>query len=110
MKFFNELKKLCTPAFVYLALSVFTILLIALQNIGNTNKYCVGSFTCKVGSTFMVFLLKAVYILFWTFILNVLCQSGYTNISWFLVVLPFVLLFLLLLLLMLNKGAIIISK
>ena len=110
MKFLNEFKKLCSPAFVYLALSVFTILLIALQNIGNTNKYCVGSFTCNVGSTFIVFLFKAVYILFWTFILNILCQAGYTNISWFLVILPFVLLFLLLLLLMLNKGAIIVAR
>ena len=109
MKYFNELKKLCTPAFVYLALSVFTILLIALQNIGNTNKYCLGSFSCNVSSTFMIFLLKSVYVLFWTFILNVLCQAGYKNVAWFLVLLPFILLSILLVLLMFNKGVVLIG-
>jgi len=109
MKYLNEFKKLCTPAFVYLALSVFAVLLIALQNIGNTNKYCLGSFSCKVTSTFMVFLMKAIYILFWTFILNVLCKAGYPKLAWFLVLLPFILLFLLLLLLILNKGALFVS-
>ena len=109
MKYFNELKKLCTPAFVYLALSVFTILMIAIQNMGNTTRYCLGSFSCKVSNTFMIFLLKGVYVLFWTFILNVLCQAGYTNIAWFLVLLPFILLFLLLVLILFNKGTILIG-
>jgi hypothetical protein len=109
MKYFNEIKNLCTPAFVYLALSVFTILVIAIQNMGNTKRYCLGSFTCKVSNTFMVFLMKTVYILFWTFILNVLCQAGYTKVSWFLVLLPFILLFLLLLLLLFNKGVVYIA-
>jgi len=41
----------------------------------------------------MIFIIKVVYILFWTWILNLMCKDGYTNIAWFLVLLPFVLLF-----------------
>lgn len=98
--YLKEVKKLCTPAFIYLAISVFSVLLVALQNMGNTNKYCLGSFSCNVSNTFMVFLIKAIYIIFWTFILNLLCKNGYVNLSWFLVLLPFVLFALLLLLVM----------
>ena len=44
-KYLNDLKKLCTPAFVYLVLSVAGIFLIALQNLdGNNKKYCIGLF------------------------------------------------------------------
>lgn len=98
--YLKEVKKLCTPAFIYLAISVFSVLLVALQNMGNTNKYCLGSFSCNVSNTFVVFLIKAIYIIFWTFILNLLCKNGYVNLSWFLVLLPFVLFALLLLLVM----------
>lgn len=104
MRYLNDMKKLCTPAFVYLSISVLTILVIALQNIGNTNKYCIGSFTCNVSNTFFIFLFKTVYIVFWTFILNVLCKAGYKEISWFLVLLPYMLLFIIIGLLLLNNG------
>lgn len=104
MKYLKDMKNLCTPAFVYLCISVLTVLVIALQNIGNTNKYCIGSFTCNVSSTFFVFLFKTIYILFWTFILNVLCKAGYKEVSWFLVLLPYMLLFIIIGLLLLNNG------
>ena len=39
---------------------------------------------------------KIIYILFWTFILNSLCKAGYKEISWFLVLLPILLLFIIL--------------
>ena len=36
--------------------------------------------------------MQGVYIIFWTFILNAICKAGYKSISWFLVLLPFLLL------------------
>jgi hypothetical protein len=43
-----------------------------------------------------MFVFKALYILFWTFILNSLCKAGYKEVSWFLVILPLLLLFVIL--------------
>ena len=95
-KYVKDFKNLCTPAFFYLTVSVLVFVVIAIQNFGNTSKYCVGQYECYVPNTFIIFVFKAIYILFWTFILNSLCKAGYKEISWFLVLLPIVLLFLIL--------------
>jgi hypothetical protein len=41
-------------------------------------------------------MVKVVYIMFWTWVLNLMCKDGHTGIAWFLVLLPFVLLFVIL--------------
>ncbi len=92
MKLIQDIKKLCTPAYVYLVISALGLVLMMIQNAGNTDKYCVGEFECEVGSTAMIFLAKGLYVAFWTFVLNAICKSGYKNVSWFLVLLPFILL------------------
>ena len=108
-KYVKDFKHLCTPAFFYLAISVVVFVVIAVQNFGNTSKYCLGNYECYVPNTFMMFVFKALYILFWTFILNSLCKAGYKEVSWFLVLLPFILLSILLVLLMFNKGVVLIG-
>ena len=85
----DMIKKLCTPAYVYLVISVVSIIVLMFQNAGYTTSYCVGNFNCNVPNTTMVFVVKILYIAFWTFVLNTICKSGYKNISWFLVLLPF---------------------
>jgi len=89
------LNKLCTPALFYFILSVVAIAIMAFQNIGNNGIYCVGSYSCNTGSVVAIFMLKIVYVLFWTWLLNIICKSGYETLSWFLVLLPFILLFIL---------------
>ena len=37
---------------------------------------------------------NALFILFWTWVLNWLCSAGYTKVSWFLVLFPYLLLFI----------------
>lgn len=93
-KYQKDFKNLCTPAFIYLLISVVAFIAIAAQNFGNTTKYCVGEYECYVPNTFVMFIFKAIYILFWTFILNCLCKAGYKEISWILVMLPIILLFI----------------
>ena len=95
-KYLKDFKNLCSPAFVYLFISVLAFIVIAIQNFGNTTKYCIGQFECYLPNTFIMFVFKAIYILFWTFILNSLCKAGYKEISWFLVLLPILLLFIIL--------------
>jgi hypothetical protein len=98
------LKKLCTPAYVYLVISVVALVVMMFQNGGNTDKYCVGQFECPVPSTTLIFIFKFLYIAFWTFVLDSICKAGHKRFSWFLVVLPFVLFFVLIGLMMMNQG------
>lgn len=94
MAFPRKLNQLCTPAFVYFVLSFVGIIVTIFQNMGNTNKYCLGSLTCNVPSTVAIFIMKIICILFWTWVLNLMCNDGHKNIAWFLVLLPFILMFL----------------
>ena len=106
-KYGNDFKKLCTPAFFYLVVSVVIFVIIAIQNLGNTTKYCVGDYECALPNTFMIFIFKAIYILFWTFILNSLCKAGYKEVSWFIVLLPLILLFIILGLIIVTYSGIV---
>lgn len=93
------LRKLCTPAMIYLAISMFSVVVIFIQNAffnGNSNVFCLGEYSCSTSSIYMVFIVKILYILFWTWILNLICGAGATGVAWFLVLLPFILMFVLL--------------
>ena len=103
MAFPNKLSQLCTPALIYFVLSVIGIVMAIFQNMGNTNKYCLGSFACQVPSTIAVFIVKIVCVFFWTWVLNLMCADGHVGIAWFLVLLPFILLLLIIMLIMTNQ-------
>ena len=95
---------LCTPAKVYLLLSMVSILALVAQNVSSPNKYKVGNYTVKLPhSNLIFFIFKLLYIGVWTFILNELCTHGWKDISWFLVLFPFILMFVLIGLLLLAN-------
>lgn len=98
----KTVKELCTPAMIYFVISIVALAMVLLQNLSNQNSYNVGSFSCRVPSTALVFIIKLIYILFWTWILNLICKDGHTSISWLLVLLPWILLFVMMGLLMIN--------
>jgi hypothetical protein len=62
----------CTPAIVYLVFSAVAVILA----IGTVSTASI--------------LIKVIFILIWAWFLNYLCDSGYTTVSWFLVVFPFI--------------------
>jgi len=88
------LRNLCSPAYVYLIISSIAILVMIFQNVGNANIYCLGSYSCDVPSVTIIFIIKIIYVLFWTWLLNLMCSSGATPFAWLLVLLPFILLFI----------------
>jgi len=98
----KTLKDLCTPAAVYFIISMIALVIVILQNLGNTHSYNMGNFSCRVPNTMLVFVVKFIYIVFWTYVLNLICKDGHVGISWLLVLLPFILLFVITGLLMLN--------
>ena len=89
------LRNLCTPSYVYLVISSIALLVMIYQNFGNVNTYCLGNYTCSVSNTALIFIIKAIYILFWTWILNLMCKSNATSIAWLVLLLPVIIMFIL---------------
>ena len=98
-----DLLKLCTPATIYFVISLLGLILLGVSNLGNEDRLCLGEYNCRVESNTVVFVLNAVYILFWTFILDLMCKNGYTSISWFILLIPFIIYFILLTMLFVNN-------
>ena len=69
----NDFSKLCTPAKIYFAIAVIAVIT-ALFN----------------GVSFMMAFSKIFFAFIWTFVLGWLCDKGYSSISWFLVLLPYI--------------------
>ena len=66
-------RELCTPAKIYFAIAVIASIFALFNGIG----------VIAVG-------VKLVFAFIWTFLLGWLCKKGFTNISWFLVLLPYI--------------------
>lgn len=69
----KDFSKLCTPAKIYFGIAVIATI-VALFN----------------GVSFMLALTKIFFAFIWTFVLGWLCDKGYSSISWFLVLLPYI--------------------
>jgi heme A synthase len=69
----KDFSKLCTPAKIYFAIAVVSSLIALFNHI-----------------TIIAVFFKLVFAFIWTFILAWLCDKGYKNLSWFLVLLPYV--------------------
>jgi hypothetical protein len=72
--------------------------MIAIQNslMGSIDIYCIGNFTCNI-SPIIMFSVKIIYVLFWTWILNIICKYVGDYVSWILVLIPYILLFIMIL-------------
>lgn len=94
---------MCTPAQIYLVVSVIMMILsyfgmtaISQQLTMNQNGHPALhslNFTYQKDSK-TSYVVQAVFIVLWTWLLSYLCNKGYSELSWFLVLLPWVLMFL----------------
>ena len=73
----TDFNKLCTPAKIYFAFSVLSCIIMLFNKI-----------------PILAVFSKLVFAFLWTFILGWLCSKGYKSISWFLVLLPFIMMLL----------------
>lgn len=64
--------RICTPAQLYVILTAISIIALVVQK------------------QFLSIPIKLVFALIYTFLLNWLCDKGWTNLSWVLVILPFI--------------------
>lgn len=94
LKYSFDIKKLCTPSTIYFVISAIALVLLGIQNLnGNDNTLCIGTYNCSIASKTMVLAFNAIYVLFWTFVLDLFCKAGYKELSWFIVLIPFILIF-----------------
>jgi len=76
------MKSLCTPAMVYLVLAILALVM--------AFRYV----------SLMTLTSKLIFALIWTWFLNFLCSKGHSGISWFLVLIPYILMAMMMLLAM----------
>ena len=69
-----DLSKLCTPAMLYLVFAAISVVVGVFQKFQHLSL-----------------LGNVIFVAAWNWFLNFLCSKGYTSISWFLVLLPFLL-------------------
>ena len=67
------MNSICAPALLFLILSLFSILIMISQSFD-----------------ILSIVVKIFFVAIWTWFLNFLCSQGYTIISWFLVIIPFI--------------------
>ena len=87
--------KLCNPAKFYLVISAICFVLLLLQNLGISGKFNLGLYSVDHEQTPMILVGNLIYILVWTWILNMICKFN-PNISWVIVLFPFILTFIIL--------------
>lgn len=100
----KNIMQLCNPALFYLIVSSIALLVTLFQNLGNNGIYTLGRMSYRVPSTIIIFLIKIVYVIFWTWILNLICKDGYTSISWLLVFFPFIIIAIMIIILMMYSN------
>jgi hypothetical protein len=96
MDIWKTFNKLCAPAQLYLVISLMSIFGMLYQNYDNPQQYCVGLYKTKsICDNRVYFALKFLYVVVWLFILQKLCSKGYKTISWLIVLLPIIGMFIL---------------
>lgn len=93
----NRVQSLCTPALIFFIISVISLFGMLFDNLENTHHYCFGNVSCNVANTSTIFIVEILFLVFWTWILDLICSRGYTNVAWFILLFPYILLLALLL-------------
>jgi hypothetical protein len=91
----NAIMNLCTPSKIYLFISIILLFLSFVIDMRNKdkNKVCLGKLQCT--NKPLYYFLNVLFILFWSWILNKLCITGWIKLSWFLLLFPFIMLLIL---------------
>ena len=86
----RSLNNLCNPAIFYLVISVIGLILLGIQNSNRDPRFCIGRYECNQFTKLDGFMIQVVYIIFWTWLLNMLCKNRLNNLSWFVVLFPLI--------------------
>jgi hypothetical protein len=82
---------LCPQSKLYLIFSIIMFLTMVFQNSGNVDIYCLGKLNCDAPNLYMIYMIKILYTVFWTVILQMLCTANQPIIAWALLFYPILL-------------------
>lgn len=78
-----DMTNFCKPSQYYFLFSIIGLITIITYNI-------ITGARCGTVTNTLTFLTQLFYILFWSWILNKICEKGYQKFSWFLFLIPIV--------------------
>lgn len=82
------LNNICVPAQIYMAVSLFLIFVMLLYTYyGKINISCLGKLSCDTTNHFQ-FIIKIIFVLFWTWVLNIICKTYDESVSWAILLIP----------------------
>lgn len=85
---------LCPAAKIYLTISVIAMIVMSLNVFGTNHVFCIGSSTCESPiNSVSLYLLKILYVVFWTWVLNVICRKVSMGLALAIALVPFLLFF-----------------
>ena len=88
------LSNVCTPAKLYFIISLILLAVSLYYDLtrNEKDKICLGKLSCKVESKPVFYVLNILFILLWAFVLQMLCHFGWSKLSWFLFLFPYIIL------------------
>ena len=92
--FMNYINNVCTPAKLYFIISLILLVISFYYDVtrNEKDKICLGKLSCKLESKPIFYVLNILFILLWAFILNLLCSFGWSKLSRFLFLFPYIIL------------------
>ena len=87
---------LCNPAKFYFIISTIFFVLLLLQNLGQGSQFNLGVHSVNFHQTPMILIGNLLYLLAWTWLLNIICKHLHPIISWVLVFFPLIISFFIL--------------
>ena len=90
----NFINNFCTPAKLYFIISLILLVISLYYDLtrNDKDKICLGKLSCKLENKPVFYLLNVLFILLWAFVLNLLCRFGWSRLSWFLFLFPYIIL------------------
>ena len=91
----NAVMNLCRPSKIYFFVAIILLFFSFVSDARNKDKdkVCLGKLKCD--NKPLYYILNVLFILAWTWVLNKLCSAGWTKLSWFLLLFPFIMLIIL---------------
>lgn len=85
---------LCPAAKIYLIISTVAMIIMSLNVFGTNHVFCIGTDDCESPiNVVSLYLLKILYVIFWTWVLNVICRKVSMGLALAIALVPFLLFF-----------------
>ena len=88
---------LCLPSKIYLVISIIFLIVSYYHDLktNDSEKVCLGNVKCAVKNKPAYYAFNVLFILLWSWLLNLLCRYGWMKTAWFILLFPYIIMILL---------------